>query len=103
MNFGLIKDDVDFIVQAIGNYADIEEALIFGSRAMGNYKVASDIDIVLKGNLSDKTVGSLSDFLNSASPFAYKVDVLDYSMISNVELKKHIDQYGKLLFSRNSN
>ena len=100
MNFGLSKENLDFIVQAIGNYVDIDEALIFGSRAMGNYKIASDIDLVLKGKLSDKTVSSLSNFLNNASPFAYKVDVLDYDIISNIELKKHIDECGKSIFKR---
>ncbi|MEK7609703.1 MAG: nucleotidyltransferase domain-containing protein [Patescibacteria group bacterium] len=100
MNFGLSKENLDFIVQAIGNYADVNEALIFGSRAMGNFRLTSDIDIALKGNLTDRTVGSLSNFLNNASPFAYKVDVLDYDKISNIELKKHIDQYGKVIFER---
>ena len=100
MNFGLDKDDLDFIVQAIGNYADITEAAIFGSRAMGNHKPASDIDIAVKGGLKDGTAASLSNFLNNASPFAYKVDVIDYGAISNEELRKHIDQFGKVIFER---
>lgn len=100
MNFGISQENLDFIIQAIGNFADIDSAVIFGSRAMGNYKSTSDIDISIKGNLKDQTTGSLSNFLNNASPFAYKVDVLDYNAISNIELKKHIDEFGKVIFSR---
>jgi predicted nucleotidyltransferase len=98
--FGLEKRHFDFIVHAIGNYADIDEALIFGSRALGNFKRTSDIDIALRGDLEDYTVGSLRDFLNNAAPFLYKVDVLDYKKLSNLELKKHIDEYGKQIYKR---
>jgi predicted nucleotidyltransferase len=103
MNFGISQENLDFITQAIGNYADIDSASIFGSRAMGNYKSTSDIDISIKGNLKDTTAGSLLNFLNNASPFAYKVDVLDYNVISNLELKKHIDEFGKVIFERSRN
>jgi len=100
MNFGLNTGDEEFIVSAIRNYADVDEALVFGSRAMGNYKPTSDIDIALKGALSVGTVSGLSDFLNNASPFANTVDVIAYDAISNAELKKHIDRYGKRLYVR---
>jgi predicted nucleotidyltransferase len=98
--FGLEKGHFDFIIHTIGNYADIDEALIFGSRALGNYKRTSDIDIALKGDLKDYTVGSLRDFLNNAAPFLYKVDVLGFNKLDNEELKKHIDKYGKTIFKR---
>lgn len=98
--FGLEIDHFDFIVNAVGHYADIDEAIIFGSRAMGNYKRTSDIDIALKGVLKDYTIGSLFEFLNNAAPFLYKVDVLDYGKLSNIELKKHIDEHGVSIFKR---
>ncbi|MDE2188472.1 MAG: nucleotidyltransferase domain-containing protein [Patescibacteria group bacterium] len=98
--FGLENYHLDFIVQAVGNYAGVDEARIFGSRALGNYKRTSDIDIALMGNLKDFTVGSLRHFLNNAAPFLYKVDVLDYGKLNNAELKKHIDEYGKVIFKR---
>lgn len=100
--FGLEGDHFDFIVNAIGHYADIDEACIFGSRALGNYKTTSDIDIALKGNLKDHTVGSLREFLNNAAPFLYKIDVLDYARLSNEELKKHIDNHGKVIYRKNT-
>ena len=98
--FGLEKQHLDFIVQAIGNYAGIDEARIFGSRSLGNYKRTSDIDIALMGKLNDYTAGSLRNFLNNAAPFLYKVDVLEYDKLNNDELKKHIDDFGKVIFKR---
>jgi predicted nucleotidyltransferase len=98
--FGLEGHHLDFIVQAIGNYADIDSARIFGSRALGNYKRTSDIDIALMGKLKDYTAGSLRNFLNNAAPFLYKVDVLEYDKLDNVELKQHIDDFGKVIFKR---
>lgn len=101
--FGLENEHFEFIVNAIGHYADIDQVLIFGSRALGNYKSTSDIDIALKGKLKEYTSGSLREFLNNASPFLYKVDVLYYDMISNEELKKHIDKYGKVIYRKEVN
>jgi len=98
--FGLEADHLDFIVQAVGNYGGITEARIFGSRALGNYKRTSDIDIALYGELKSYTVGSLREFLNNAAPFLYKVDVLEYDKLDNAELKKHIDDFGKVIFKR---
>jgi predicted nucleotidyltransferase len=99
--FGLENHHLDFIVQAIDNYAGIDEARMFGSRALGNYKRTSDIDIALMGKLDDYTAGSLRNFLNNAAPFLYKVDVLEYDKLDNDELKKHIDEFGKVIFKRN--
>jgi predicted nucleotidyltransferase len=45
--FGLKKDDLAIIIQILVSTAGIEKAISFGSRAKGNYKPGSDIDIAL--------------------------------------------------------
>lgn len=101
--FGLEKEDIDLIIRSVKKFSDVNEAIIFGSRAMGNYKPASDIDIALKGDLQFGTTGSISTFLNDEAPaFPYKVDVINYDLISNVELKKHIDTLGKSIYKKES-
>jgi predicted nucleotidyltransferase len=52
-NSGLTKEDIYNIKSVFSNYLQIEEALLYGSRAMGNYKPASDIDISLMGDEID--------------------------------------------------
>ncbi|OHA19087.1 MAG: hypothetical protein A3C08_00135 [Candidatus Taylorbacteria bacterium RIFCSPHIGHO2_02_FULL_47_18] len=100
--FGLDEEALNTIEDAIKPFPDIEEAVVYGSRAMGNFKPYSDIDIALKGKeLNDRSVSALHTFLNHAAPgFPYKADVLNYNTISNTELKKHIDEYGKILYKR---
>ena len=52
MNFGLRPQDLTEIIEMIRQFPDIEEAVIFGSRAKGNYKKGSDVDIAIKGKRS---------------------------------------------------
>ena len=40
--FGLKKETLSLIINEISNYKEIKEAVIFGSRAKGNYKTGSD-------------------------------------------------------------
>ena len=50
--FGLKHRDIENIQKALNMFPNITKAIIFGSRAMGNYKNASDIDIAVQ--LNDK-------------------------------------------------
>lgn len=43
--FGLRENDMDIILKTIDSFNEIERAVIFGSRAMGNYRRGSDVDI----------------------------------------------------------
>lgn len=97
--FGLLDRDIKYIIEAIKKYPEIEEAIVFGSRAIGNYKKGSDIDLALKGaNVTRKTVRRLSDELNEEYPLPYFFDVIDYNSINKEELKEHIDSMGKKIY-----
>lgn len=89
---GLTEQHLAILSQACGRYPEIEDAVIFGSRAKGNYKPGSDIDIAIKGpQVTRRTVAGLcSDLEDSALPFF--VDVVAYDGISNPALKEHIDR-----------
>ncbi|NLJ25330.1 MAG: nucleotidyltransferase domain-containing protein [Firmicutes bacterium] len=99
--YGLLERDLQWIEKAIAKYPEIEEAVIFGSRAMGNYKKGSDVDLAVKGARIDRRIiNRLSDDLNEEYPLPYFFDVVHYESISNEELKKHIDAIGKIIKSR---
>ena len=101
--FGITEKSYGLILEALLNYPDVEEVLVFGSRAMGNYKTGSDIDLALKGkNASNKIAWDVSGFLNEVLPIPYYIDVVYYEGLTNLELKDHIDRYGKLLYSKPS-
>lgn len=99
--FGLLDRDIKNIKKAITKYPEIEEVLIFGSRASGNYKKSSDVDMAIKGkNLSKKVLLRISDDLNEVLPLPYYFDIIDYSTIKNQSLKEHIDTVGQFLWRR---
>ena len=99
--YGIYDRSFNLMLDCVSKVEEVEEAIIFGSRAMGNYKKGSDIDLVLKGkNLNYDLVSRISGILNEDLPIPYFFDVLFYSSIKSKELVKHIDTEGKVIFSR---
>lgn len=101
MPFGLTDKDIELILSAIQPLEEVEEVLVFGSRAMGNHKNGSDVDLALKGKgVNLRTISGLSATLNEELPLPYQFDVVDYATIDTPALTKHIDQFGAVLFQR---
>lgn len=99
--FGILEKDISYIREVLIKFTEIEEGIIFGSRAMGNYKKGSDIDLALRGkNITNRILYEVSDYLNEVYPIPYFFDILNYDDISNENLKKHIDEYGKIIYKR---
>jgi len=83
--FGLIDRDRKYINNAFAQFDEIEVGIIYGSRAMGNYKKGSDVDVAIKGSeITSKTLYQLSDLLNEEYPLPYFFDLIHYDDISNV-------------------
>src|SRR2546423_9009723 len=96
-SFGLSEKTLTTILQVIQKFPQVQEAIVFGSRAKGNAKRGSDIDIALKGNEStDSIAWEINSILNEREPLPYFFDVVNYSTIKNPELKNHIDRVGKI-------
>ena len=101
--FGLKQSDIEAIVKVLQGFPAIETALIFGSRAMGNYKRGSDIDIAIKGedvtfNISSK----ISYLLNEETPMPYFFDVVHYEQIANDNLIDHINRVGVVFYTKST-
>jgi Nucleotidyltransferase domain. len=65
LDFGLKHSDLCTIKQVLAKYPQIEQAVIFGSRAKGNHKLGSDVDIALKGtHLTSQLINRVSFELN---------------------------------------
>jgi predicted nucleotidyltransferase len=99
INFGITESDKEEILNILKKFPEVEEAIIFGSRALGNHKPGSDVDLVLKGPVDNIRL-TIKSILNEETLMPYNFDVLDYSNISNEELKKHIDTYGVSIYRR---
>ena len=100
MRFGLTERDMDLIIETLATFAEVEEAVIFGSRAMGHAKRGSDVDLALKGKrLDSPTIARVKFVLDEELPLPYFFDVVHYDSLTNTALKAHIDDKGKVLFA----
>ena len=91
---GISTQDLHMIMNVMKSYPDIHEVILFGSRAKGNFKSGSDIDIALKGDLDDNILFQISDLLNEELPLPWFFDILIYHRITKKELIDHIDRFG---------
>ena len=95
--FGLDQKVIEKIINIVKEYPEITQVKVFGSRALGNYKNESDIDLVLYGNISDNTFKKIITELDEISA-PYFFDVIVYDTIEHADLKRHIDEYAKVLY-----
>lgn len=100
MEYGLDTKYVEMIRSIFSRHSEVEKVILFGSRAKGNYKRGSDIDMAVVGDgVVKNTLSSLlGEFEDSLLPFF--VDVISYNGIANSELKEHIDRVGKVIYER---
>ncbi|MEX2592578.1 MAG: nucleotidyltransferase domain-containing protein [Anditalea sp.] len=98
MKFGLPEDTIDSITSCLAKNQNIEKAIIYGSRAKGNYRKGSDIDLVLKGgNLNINDVLKLEDDLDELLlPYLFDISILH--QIKNQDLLEHINRIGKVFY-----
>lgn len=93
MNFGL-PDKLIFDIKNIFNNHNIDNIIIFGSRAKGTYNNGSDIDLAILNKINTTDLQKIYyeiDELNSP----YKFDILIFDNITNEDLKDHIKRVGK--------
>jgi len=96
--FGLKDSIIINIKNILCKYDEIEKALIFGSRARGDYKKTSDIDIaIISGNITSTRLNLLRNDFDELD-IIYTVDVVDFHKISKEELKNNIINEGVVIF-----
>lgn len=99
--FGLLNEDLDCIKKEMSRFQEIEQAAVFGSRAMGNYKKGSDIDLVVYGErVTSEIITRLSSILNEESPLPYYFDIVHYETLKHSGLKEHIDNFSQTFYAR---
>lgn len=100
MKFGLTQHIIDGISSILEQYTKVDKAFIFGSRAKGNYRPDSDIDIAITGqDITYKDITSISIKIDDLN-IGLSVDLLDYHSINEPALKEHIDRVGIEFYSR---
>jgi len=98
MRFGLEEKTIEKINQVLANHSQVEQVILFGSRAMGNFKNGSDIDLAIKGlELNLKIINEISDEIDDLL-LPYSFDLINFSHINNSELLNHINRVGMTFY-----
>lgn len=103
MMFGLKESDINLIISIFEKHDSVIKAVLYGSRAKGNYRNNSDIDLTLIGDDIDfdtllKIENELDDIL-----LPYKIDLSIFHKIENKDLIEHIDRVGIIFYKKSNN
>jgi predicted nucleotidyltransferase len=99
--FGLKDTTIQKICDVLAKYPQVEKAVLYGSRAKGNYKNGSDIDLTLFGgetltmNILYRIMSELDDLL-----LPYTIDLSIFQHISDPDLIEHIERVGVLFYQK---
>lgn len=100
MKFGLTEQTLNSMWQVFGQYPEIDRVLIYGSRAKGNFRKGSDIDLSLLGTgLSQKVLSTIARQLDELN-MPYLIDLSIYDQLQSAELKSHINRIGQVFYQK---
>jgi predicted nucleotidyltransferase len=100
-NYGLDEKILSSLCNCFEQIELIEKVILYGSRAKGNYKRGSDIDITLFGkNLTlNNSVYPLMEIIEELL-LPYSFDISIFSHIKDEKLIEHINRVGKMLYKK---
>jgi predicted nucleotidyltransferase len=100
MPYGLNDTEIQLIRKVLEQYPEVKQAILYGSRAKGNYRPASDIDLTLVG--MELTLTHLLEIENQLDDLLlpYKIDLSLFSAIENPALLEHIKRVGLVFYEQ---
>ncbi len=99
LRYGLTEDDIQKLCGVFERHPQIRKVILYGSRAKGNFKPGSDIDITLKAQLDGLTFSQIQTELDDLL-LPYQIDISLYDQLVNPALRSHVDRIGQVLFER---
>jgi uncharacterized protein len=100
---GLSERALATLKAVLSTQPKVTQAIVYGSRAKGNYREGSDIDLALDApDLSLSEMGAIACALED-SDLPYMVDLLQLQSLKNQALLEHIQRVGKVLYQADPN
>jgi predicted nucleotidyltransferase len=100
MNHGLSATTVAKIHGVLARHPEVERAILYGSRAKGNFKPGSDIDLTLTGTILDERVlGRIDDELDELL-LPYQFDLSILAKLTQADLLDHIRRVGVVFYEK---
>jgi len=94
MRYGLKESTIIAIQQVFNNHPGIKKVVLYGSRAKGNFRNGSDIDLVIVGpELSLRQLNQIETEIDDLL-LPYTFDISLYHYIDNEDLLEHIKRVG---------
>lgn len=98
--FGLPEEAVARLQDVFRRVPGIERVILYGSRAKGNYRQGSDLDLTLVGQgLTLSTLAQLETELDDLL-LPYRIDLSILDQIEDPDVRDHIARVGKVFFQR---
>ena len=98
VNAGLSEIQLNKILSVFSKFDALEKVKLYGSRAKGNYRTGSDVDLALFGDdFSHHDLTSLALQLDDLM-LAYTFDLSRFQDIESDELIEHINRVGITIY-----
>jgi uncharacterized protein len=100
MRHGLKEQTIESICGVFAYHPLVEKAMLYGSRAMGNFRPGSDIDLTLFGeSLTSLELGVIDEELDDLL-LPYQIDLSIFHRIENTDLREHIERVGVVFYRK---
>lgn len=98
MRFGLPDEVLPRLLAVLSSNPKVKQVTLYGSRAKGNWRRGSDIDLCIDGDgLSLQELGEIDARIDDLL-LPWKVDISVLQQIDNPELVAHIERVGVRLY-----
>lgn len=98
--YGLKDEQWELVKHILQSNPKLDEAILFGSRAKGNFRPGSDVDIALKGRaLQLEDILSLSNQLEDTY-LPYIFDLALFHHIKDPDMIDHINRVGISIYKK---
>ena len=101
MKYGLPDAAIKEICAVLGRHPQVQQAILYGSRAKGNHKHGSDIDLTLRGG-ADMTLPVLYRIMDELDDLLlpYAIDLSIYTNIHDPDVIAHIGRVGLVFYEQ---
>jgi predicted nucleotidyltransferase len=98
--FGLPEAAIQAIQNVLASHPEVERAIVYGSRALGRQRAASDIDLTLLGpSIRPSTLAQIEAELDDLL-LPWMIDLSCLADLSHPPLLAHIHSVGQVLYTR---
>lgn len=102
MKYGLKASTLENIIKTFTKQPKIKRVVLYGSRAKGNYRTGSDIDITLMGeNITMEDLNRIYLELDELC-LPYNFDISVFEKLENKDLIDHINRIGTTIYENDS-